>query len=434
MKRFCAIFSCFFIFTAMSCSDDPDVVRDPIPVGMLTFGAIAPQHELVVSAAINSINARGGVLGYPLELHVEDTDGSPPSGVAAFNRLVEKNVVGIIGPTTSGQAGELWQLARDQGIPLISGSSTDPTLVDKEDGGFLIRNISNDAAQAQAIAKYLTDTADLYPAPIVVVHDDSGYGKGIKVGLQDTLAGAVFISFTANLNSPETENPTDVEQLVTDVVAEAPGTVVLVGLDDDLLAITNVATEREELTAAETKPAWFFTDGARGNTFPGSVSELLLGSQGTAAFETSFSSAVDAYESLYDDYHVSPDSTPQDTLGFIYSTNVWDAAFLLAGGIAAQLAGGTAYEDLGGSGLVDGIFSAAQEGIPWHAGDWNDMIENVRDGKDVDYAGRSGPNDFDNCGEVTGSYEVWELTAERSFEQLRVYSPEALASTSLCNR
>ena len=55
-----------------------------------------------MKVAVEELNAKGGLLGQPVELIVEDTSGVPEKGVAAFERLASKeNVVAVTGSAHS---------------------------------------------------------------------------------------------------------------------------------------------------------------------------------------------------------------------------------------------------------------------------------------------------------------------------------------------
>ncbi|MDR7570701.1 MAG: ABC transporter substrate-binding protein, partial [Armatimonadota bacterium] len=75
--------------------------REPILVGEIVSasGAFAVHHhgQHGAALAVEEINAKGGVLGRPLQLITRDDKSSGEEGVKAFRELAGMGVVAIIG-------------------------------------------------------------------------------------------------------------------------------------------------------------------------------------------------------------------------------------------------------------------------------------------------------------------------------------------------
>ena len=70
---------------------------------------------------IEMINAQGGVLGKKLQLFVQDSQGKPEAGVAAYRRLVSENkVVAVPGFFHSSVAIAVNEVAKDMGVPTLA--------------------------------------------------------------------------------------------------------------------------------------------------------------------------------------------------------------------------------------------------------------------------------------------------------------------------
>lgn len=70
---------------------------------------------------IEMVNAQGGVLGKKMQLFVQDSQGKPEAGVAAYRRLVSENkVVAVPGFFHSSVAIAVNEVAKDMGVPTIS--------------------------------------------------------------------------------------------------------------------------------------------------------------------------------------------------------------------------------------------------------------------------------------------------------------------------
>lgn len=92
---------------------------EPIKVGFLVdqTGALAAYgyaHELVGRAAVETINAQGGVNGRPLELVIEDTESDPSVAAPKARRLVESEGVDfLLGSNTSAVVGAVVPIAEE---------------------------------------------------------------------------------------------------------------------------------------------------------------------------------------------------------------------------------------------------------------------------------------------------------------------------------
>src|SRR5476651_1802188 len=82
----------------------------PIKMGMVdpltgVYAAVANNEVIGAKFAVEQINAKGGVLGRPLELLVEDSANDVGTGVQKTRKLIERDQVSfIIGDVNSGIA------------------------------------------------------------------------------------------------------------------------------------------------------------------------------------------------------------------------------------------------------------------------------------------------------------------------------------------
>ena len=79
----------------------PALAADPIKIGLVTAlsGQSARAGEAItrgMTVAIDEINAKGGVLGRPLELVRRDDEGNPAKGVTAARELIFKEKVAVL--------------------------------------------------------------------------------------------------------------------------------------------------------------------------------------------------------------------------------------------------------------------------------------------------------------------------------------------------
>lgn len=83
-----------------------DTKKAPIKIGLLAertgvLAAYGYSHEKVMKVAVNLVNEKGGILGRPIELYVEDTESKPAVGALKFRKLVESSGVSFVFNTNS---------------------------------------------------------------------------------------------------------------------------------------------------------------------------------------------------------------------------------------------------------------------------------------------------------------------------------------------
>lgn len=89
----------------------------------------------------------------PVQLQLEDGASDEPSAIAAFNLLIRRGVIGLIGPTLSQQAFAADPIAQRQGVPVVAPSNTAKGI--PQIGSF----ISRVSAQSSVIAPLSLDEA-----------------------------------------------------------------------------------------------------------------------------------------------------------------------------------------------------------------------------------------------------------------------------------
>src|SRR6476646_6626482 len=133
----------------------------PIRMGMvdpLTGVYAAPAGNEVMGAklAIEQMNAKGGILGRPVELLVEDSANDVGTGVQKTHKLIERdNVNFIIGDVNSGIAAAMAQVTAEKKIlHIVSGGHTD-TITGKDCHWNVFRVCNTTTMDVNAIADTL---------------------------------------------------------------------------------------------------------------------------------------------------------------------------------------------------------------------------------------------------------------------------------------
>jgi branched-chain amino acid transport system substrate-binding protein len=129
--------------------------------------------ELVVK----EINAKGGVMGKPVELVVEDDVCKPEVATNTATKLVGEGVKVVLGHICSGATKAALGIYLDSKVVVMSPSATNPALTQSGDYPNFYRTIASDDAQARLEVDFALDI--LRVKKIAVLHDKGDYGKGL---------------------------------------------------------------------------------------------------------------------------------------------------------------------------------------------------------------------------------------------------------------
>ncbi|SBV93889.1 leucine transporter subunit; periplasmic-binding component of ABC superfamily [uncultured Alphaproteobacteria bacterium] len=148
-------------------------VAGPRSGGYANFGEQVFQGA---DLAVKEINAKGGVLGEKLKLVVGDDACDPKQAVSVANQFANEGVVFVAGHFCSGSSIPASAVYQDEGIVMMSFSSTNPKLTEQ---GFanIYRVCGRDDQQGPVAAALIADR--FKGEKIAILHDKTGYGKGL---------------------------------------------------------------------------------------------------------------------------------------------------------------------------------------------------------------------------------------------------------------
>jgi len=128
----------------------------------------------------------------------------------------DASVVGIVGPSFSGESKAADPIFNEAKLPIVTPSATNAQL---QNNGWTIfhRMLPNDDVQGPGIANYIK--TDLKPQKVFVIDDASEYGKGLAQTVKSGLGSLVVGSDEIDVNA------TDYSATVTKVKAAAPDVV-----------------------------------------------------------------------------------------------------------------------------------------------------------------------------------------------------------------
>jgi branched-chain amino acid transport system substrate-binding protein len=122
--------------------------------------------------AMSEINQNGGVLGFDLEIIAYDTQGDPVLGVEAYNELVaDHNMTALIGGTFSGVSLAVKELAKADGLPMITPTATHPDVTLNADNVF--RACYTDIYQGKVAAMFAANDLGTSKVAVLYNRDDA---------------------------------------------------------------------------------------------------------------------------------------------------------------------------------------------------------------------------------------------------------------------
>ena len=281
--------------------------------GPLTGGIahLGKDNEYGAKLAIDEANAKGTTIGSEkivFELLSEDDEGKPDKGPIIAQKFADAKVAGVVGHLNSGVTIPASAVYNQAGIPMISGSATNPKLTEQ---GFnnVFRTVGRDDQQGPAIANYLN--AQYKPKTVAVVDDATSYGEGLANEVEKTLKAAGIVVLPREKGTDKT---TDWKAILTKLKGKKPDAVFYGGMDSGAGPLMRQGRE------LGIKAVFAFGDGActdKMKELAGEASEGLICSQAGIPVQAASKEFLNAFKAKF----------KSDPL--IYAPFTYDAANLI---------------------------------------------------------------------------------------------------------
>ena len=180
MSRIISISLCVATILGFGCRPGAErqttAATSDIPVGVYaaTSGSEAAFGQATVQGiqlAAEEINNSGGVLGRKIRLVIEDDQGKAEEAASVVTKLItHDNVLAILGENSSNQSLAAAPICQASKVPMISPSSTNPSVTKK--GDYIFRVCFTDPYQGKALAMFVYGM--LHPANLAVGTDAAG--------------------------------------------------------------------------------------------------------------------------------------------------------------------------------------------------------------------------------------------------------------------
>ncbi|TDC46049.1 amino acid ABC transporter substrate-binding protein [Actinomadura sp. KC345] len=379
--------------------------------GVLKLGYVFPESgELAhlgppqVSAAkyaISEINKAGGVLGKPMpEVVGSDEGGKAEIANASVDRLLGQNVDGIVGAAASGMSLAILDKVKSAQKVQCSGSNTAPTFTGYKDDGFYFRTAPSDVLQGPILADTITGDGH---ATVAVAYRGDDYGKGLAEATKSSLEK---VGATVPVMEAYEPNTTNFNATVTKIRDAKPDAVVMVSFQEGAQLGTKL------LEAGFKANQFYSADGMKDEEMAQRFSKndpaVIEGFKGTGPASVDNKEFTDGLKAFDPKLEV-----------FQYAPQVYDCVLTMA------LAAETAKTD------DPAAFKAKMNEVT-KGGEKCTTFTQCRDlikqGKDIDYDGASGPLDFTEPGEPGATeIEIYEYNDKGKFEIIDTVQSKPLA-------
>jgi branched-chain amino acid transport system substrate-binding protein len=225
------------------------------------------------------------------ELMSEDDQADAKMGPIIAQKFADAKVAGVAGHLNSGVSIPASAVYNQAGIPMISGSATNPKLTEQ---GFknIFRTVGRDDQQGPAIAQYLTAQKI---KKIAIADDATAYGEGLANEVEKTLkaAGVQVVA-----REKATDKTTDFKAILTKMKGKTPDAIFYGGMDATGGPMIKQARE------LGIKASFAFGDGActdEMGKLAGAAAEGLICSQAGLPASAASKSFNDAFKAKYGD-------------------------------------------------------------------------------------------------------------------------------------
>ncbi|HEX8325389.1 MAG TPA: ABC transporter substrate-binding protein [Tepidisphaeraceae bacterium] len=189
--------------------------------------------------AVAEINASGGINGRKIELIEYDTKGDPKEAGTVVTRLCTKDKVSVvIGEVASSVSIAAAPICQQNGIPMVSPSSTNPKVT--QQGDMIFRTCFIDPFQGYVCAKFAAESKKWKTAALLV--DQS---QAYAVGLADEFEkNFKKMGGTITIKQQYNTGDTDFSATLTSIRGTSPDVIFVPGYYTD---VANVAIQARKL-------------------------------------------------------------------------------------------------------------------------------------------------------------------------------------------
>jgi branched-chain amino acid transport system substrate-binding protein len=347
--------------------------------------SITPAMGSGAELAIAEVNATGTFLGGSMvtPVRADSTCVDAAAATAAAERLVTSDGVNaIMGADCSGVTGAILQnVARPNGIVMVSPSATSPALSTAEDDGLFFRTAPSDARQGVVMTEVLMDRGI---TTVALTYTNNDYGKG----LADAFAAAFTeAGGTVTISAAHEDGKADYSAEVAALASAGGEVLVVAGYTDQ--GGKGIIQNAVDTGAFDT---FVLPDGMVGQQIVDDLGDALNGSFGQ--YPGTDSQGAEMFQAL------AAEAGFEGTSAF--APESYDAAALIL--LAMQATGSANSADFAGA-IMDIANAPGEQIFP---GELAKALDLVAAGTDIDYVGATAV-ELIGPGESAGNYREIEI-------------------------
>jgi ABC-type branched-subunit amino acid transport system substrate-binding protein len=351
--------------------------------------------------------------GFPIDIKYGDTETSAIPGVEAARILVNvERVVAIVGAAASGVSIPVAEsVTIPNQIPQISNASTSPLLsyLPADEGkDFLFRTTASDALQGIVLGKGAAD-AGFKKAAVFYINNPYGQGLLDEFTKSFEAAGGKVVAAVAHDEKPA---PTYVSEL-RQLMQSKPDVMLALGYPGQATVYL-----KEFFEAGYQKNTFLlFCDGTKSVAMPEALGpKNMAGYFGTAAGSVS----GDSLANFQRDYAAKYGELPP----LPYMDSFYDAIVIAGLAAAAAQAEGKPVTGVNVRDMLRRVSYPPGEVVVAGVDGFKKALELLKAGKDINYEGVAGAQDFDKNGDVVTPIEVWKYVENPPYiESVRFETP-----------
>lgn len=366
----------------------------PLKLGTLlpTTGSLAflgPPEIAGVGLGLKEINDAGGVLGKPVEVIQRDSgDTKTDIATQSVSDLLGQGVSGIIGAASSGVSKTVINQITGAGVIQFSPANTSPDFTTWDDKGLFWRTAPSDVLQGKVLGNYMA-TCGAQTVGMIVLND--AYGTGLATNIKSAFEAAGGQVVAEELFN---EGDSQFSSQIDKVIAAKPDAIALITFDQAKSIVPLLTGKGVDPTQM------FLVDGNTSDYSKDFDPGTLKGAQGT--IPGTFAK---------DDFKKSLLTVDPALKDFSYAGESYDAINLIA--LAAEAAGSVKGPDIAAQ--LKGVSEEGEKCMNFAS-----CVTLLREGKDIDYDGKSGPVTFSDAGDPTEAYiGIYEYQEDNTYTPVK---------------
>jgi branched-chain amino acid transport system substrate-binding protein len=353
--------------------------------GSLAF--LGPPEFAGVGLAVKDINDAGGVNGKQVEVTNSDSgDTSTDTASQSVDRLLSNNVDVVIGAASSSVSLSVIDKITGAGVLQISPANTSPELTDYADKGLYFRTAPSDVLQGRVDGDLILADGN---TTLGILQLQDSYGTGLGDAVVKSFEGGGGQVVEKVVYDPKAASfSTEVGK----IKAADPEAIILISFEE----AKKIIPELVKQGIGPDKKKVYFVDGDIANYSKDFPKGTLTGAKGTLPGVL----AADDFKARLLTVDAKLDS-------FAYAPESYDATVLVA--LAAQAAG-----DDSGTSIASKMQDVSAGGEKCTS--FKDCLALLKDKKDIDYDGLSGPVEFNEKGDPSeATIGIYQYGADNNY-------------------